>query len=147
MRGNRESSSASSSTSAAAPPPPQGSLRRQVTGSGAVPPSGVENLPVMQQRSQNLSSSSSNGSGSVVDDRSMHSTTGCRIATSSSKDSDPHNMLHKRVKKWFPKFESYYEGSVVRWDKKKLWYKVEYDDGDIEEFDVEELKKILMIPG
>ena len=137
MRGNRESSSSSSS---AAPAPP-GALRRQVTGSGGVAtPCGVENLPVMQPRSQN-SSSSSNGSGSVLDDRSVNSTTGGRMVTN-GKESDPHNMIGKRVKKWFPK-HGYYEGEVIHWDKKKMWYKVEYDDGDIEEFNVSELKKIL----
>ena len=151
MRGNRESSSSSSSSSSStAVPPPGHSLRRQVTGSGTAPPSGVENLPVMQPRSHN-SSSSSNGSGSIVDDHSVHSTTGGggggRVVTTSSKDSDPHNMINKRVKKWFAKQSSYFEGTVVRWDKKKLWYRVEYDDGDVEEFDMKELKKILLTPG
>ena len=38
-----------------------------------------------------------------------------------------------------------YDGIVENYDKKKKWFKIKYTDGDEEELNLNELKKVLMV--
>lgn len=39
--------------------------------------------------------------------------------------------------------ERYYSGKVINYDKESGWYKVQYEDGDLEDLDWPELKEVL----
>jgi hypothetical protein len=40
--------------------------------------------------------------------------------------------------------ERYYSGKVINYDKESGWYKVEYEDGDLEDLDWQELKEVIL---
>ena len=48
-----------------------------------------------------------------------------------------------KVKKKFND-NKFYNGEVVKYDKKNKWFKVKYDDGEKEDLNLNELKKVLV---
>ena len=55
----------------------------------------------------------------------------------------PESYIGMEVKKEFNK--KFYNGIVKKYDKKSKWFKIEYLDGDKEDLDLKELKKILVV--
>ena len=60
----------------------------------------------------------------------------------------PTCFLGKRVRKAFPDPDKkrgmkFFEGTVCKWLPAEQWFTVEYDDGDIEDYTMDELEKIL----
>jgi len=51
-------------------------------------------------------------------------------------------IVGRNVQKLFR--ERYYSGKVINYDKESGWYKVEYEDGDLEDLDWQELKEVLL---
>lgn len=71
-------------------------------------------------------------------------------STSGSKKSNadpPTSYIGRKVSKYFEVEGDWFNGNVIEFEELEgleTWYKVRYDDGDIEELDVTELKKILV---
>ncbi|OMP03611.1 hypothetical protein COLO4_10307 [Corchorus olitorius] len=64
-------------------------------------------------------------------------------AESKKKDEGCGDWLEGReVQKLFG--EMYYRGSVIQFDKETGWYRVEYEDGDFEDLDWNELEEVLV---
>ena len=51
--------------------------------------------------------------------------------------------INMEVKKKFNK--KFYNGIVKKYDKKNKWFKIKYVDGDTEDLDLDELKKVLIV--
>ena len=52
-----------------------------------------------------------------------------------------HALVGRRVKKWFPAAKEAFNGTVINVDS---FYKVKYDDGDIEDVSLDELIDIVI---
>jgi len=50
-------------------------------------------------------------------------------------------FVGRNVQKLFR--EKYYSGKVIDYDKESGWYKVQYEDGDLEDLDWQELKEVI----
>ena len=62
-----------------------------------------------------------------------------------------HGFIGRRVRKAFPEADEKgcmvwknFEGTVIQYSIRWHWFKVRYNDGDIEEYDMQELKDILI---
>ena len=55
----------------------------------------------------------------------------------------PESYIGMKVKKEFNK--KFYNGTVKKYDKKSKWFKIEYLDGDEEELNLNQLKKVLVV--
>ena len=55
----------------------------------------------------------------------------------------PEAYINMKVKKKFNK--KFYNGIVKKYDKKNKWFKIKYDDGDMEDLNLDELKKVLVV--
>ena len=56
----------------------------------------------------------------------------------------PEAYIGMEVKKKFND-EKFYNGIVKKYDKKNKWFKIKYADGDTEDLNVKQLKKILVV--
>ena len=55
----------------------------------------------------------------------------------------PETYINMKVKKKFGK--TFYNGIVEKYDKKNKWFKIIYNDNDMEDLNVKQLKKILVV--
>ena len=55
----------------------------------------------------------------------------------------PESYIDMKVRKKFNDGKMY-DGTVAKYDNKKKWFKVKYEDNDIEDSTLTELKKILI---
>ena len=56
----------------------------------------------------------------------------------------PESYINMKVKKKFNDGK-FYIGDVKKYDKKNKWFKIKYDDGDEEDLNVNQLKKVLVV--
>ena len=56
----------------------------------------------------------------------------------------PEAYIGMEVKKKFND-NKFYDGTVKKYDKKKKWFKIKYLDGDTEDLNVNQLKKVLVV--
>jgi len=66
-----------------------------------------------------------------------------RGSKAQKKTSASNAYIGRRVKKWFPNPAGFYHGTVASMSP-DLFYRVEYDDGDVEDYSVEELRELLV---
>ena len=57
--------------------------------------------------------------------------------------SQPENYINMKVKKQFNDGK-FYNGIIKKYNKKNKWFKIEYSDGDEEDLNLDELKKVLV---
>jgi hypothetical protein len=53
------------------------------------------------------------------------------------------DLVDKRCRKYFRQFKEHYEGSVKSYDNESELYKVLYDDGDEEDYTLNEIEKLI----